>query len=173
MTDEPDRYPGYDHDINPGVPLTLGALVASVRNGIGLSAAAGFEHDGPGQMGTDPFEREVFVRARDVDGLHYWVTGVRLLADEPGSSSLAGAIELVVEDGDGAQQRHHATAMRAKADRLIDFLAVRLAHIAKGQPFQNVGVGNGEVDPYRAMAAALLRRLGPDLEIDPELAEYL
>ena len=167
---EPDRYPGWEKDLNNGQPLDLADLTSALHEGVALQE--GKHNYTTGNMGLDLGSREVFVLVRHGDGRpdeSYWVTGVRLVADESGSSSLAGAIELVAEDGDRAQQRQLDKEHQATAEQLIAKMATVLAGIRA----QGGTVEAQDVADLRNTAAHMLRSYADVLDIPSELAEYL
>lgn len=174
-TDEnPDRYPGYERDLNTGAPITLNDVVMAVKRGVDNSYHQGYAQTGPGQLGLEHGRREVFASARGHGARTYWVTGVRLIADESGSSSLAGAIELILEDGDHAQSRAATAELSKKAVAVAEFLAVRLAHIARGGPqVSSTGMTNDQIEAFVPMARHILREHGADLDLPHELGDYL
>ena len=164
---QPDLYPGYEDDLNHGVPVTLGAIVDALNVG-GVAARSTGYTSGPGQIGMPLEDREVFATFRNADLKSYWVTGVRLLSDETGSRSLAGAIELILEDGDDAQVRYTEETNRAEAQRLVDRLSNDLAALA----------GYNKIDSevrsrFAPIARGILRAHGPELDISVEVTESL
>jgi hypothetical protein len=127
MTDtiHPRAFPGYSRDLNDGAPQTWSDLFEALCIGLTTETA----HETIGQMGTAIKDREVFATVRGEEHT-YWVTGVVLHPHEPGSESLAGAIELVLEAGDDAQTRADEKAEAEKLDRTRRDLADALYRVA-------------------------------------------
>lgn len=131
-------HPGFETDLNHGGPVSLRELLETAealrlkefrmdpQERRDVLAYAG------SQTGSNVGTREVFATVRGTDQT-YWVTGVRILGSEH-EPSIVGAIELILESGDDAQQRGDEIAQAERYAEVVKRVATSLYEASGGAP---------------------------------------